>query len=437
LFPGRADASHIRVIFFLQGKRNRKSNPDYRSRVVAVMGIIMRSVLLCLALCIVSPTQVNSSNDIHATRDASPGPKDTVSGESKVEAREVDGQVVGDKPTNGMNLNHPSGSAEPTKDELCRTATLEAGANELPALFFTNLIQQESGFRPEVISPAGAQGIAQFMPRVASSYGLANPFEPVAALKASARLLADLLDQFGNLGLAAAAYNAGPKRVQDWMNNKRKLPAETRHYVHKITGLPAEHWANLRTNGFEVSLPAHARCPGFPPIIAANPTGSALAKRSFVGEREEQSANIARISSGAKQSLFARSLKVRSAQVAGRLSTTPATESSQRRSAVRSRSSDPDSATSRFIATPAPIILVEEKAQSGQRLSVDSKRRPLPRPSQFIVGALVPASIKASETSALAKTKALAQWAKQIGKKKTRIADSDSSARVASSKPKT
>jgi hypothetical protein len=398
------------------------------------MGIIMRSVLLCLALCIVSPTHVNSSSDIHATRDASPGPKDTASGETKVEAREVDGQVVGDKPTNGVSVNHPSGSAEPTKDELCRTATLEAGANELPALFFTNLIQQESGFRPEVVSPAGAQGIAQFMPRVASSYGLANPFEPVAALKASARLLADLLDQFGNLGLAAAAYNAGPKRVQDWMNNKRKLPAETRHYVHKITGLPAEHWANLRTNGFEVSLPAHARCPGLP-IMAANPTGPALAKRSIVREREEQSANVAR-SSGAKQNLFVRSLKVRSEQVASRLSATPASERSQRHSAARAPS-DLESKTSRFIATPTPIIMVEEKAQSGHRTSAARKRGSLSRPSEFIVGAPVSTSIKASETSALSKTKALAQWAKQLGKKKTRIADADSSARGASSKPKT
>jgi len=400
------------------------------------MGIIMRSVLLCLALCIVSPTQANSPNDIHATRDASPGPKDTASSETKVEARVVDGQVAGDKPAIGVGVNHHGGSAEPTKAELCRTATLEAGVNQLPALFFTNLIQQESGFRPEVVSPAGAQGIAQFMPRVASSYGLANPFEPVAALKASARLLADLLDQFGNLGLAAAAYNAGPKRVQDWMNNRRKLPAETRHYVHKVTGLPAEHWANLRTNGFEVSLPAHARCPGLP-IMAANPTGPALAKRSIVGEREEQSANIARISSGAKQNLFVRSLKARSAQVAGRLSTIPATESSQRRSAVLSRSSDRDSTTSRFVGTPAPIIMVEEKAQSGQRSSAARNRGALPRPSEFIVGAPVPASIKASETSALSKTKSLAQWAKQLGKKRTRVADAESAARGVSSKPKT
>src|SRR5215218_9035551 len=129
-----------------------------------------------------------------------------------------------------------------SKTELCSTVASVAKANNLPLLFFANLIHQESGFKPHVISPAGAQGIAQFMPRVAASYGLTNPFEPIAALKASGKLLADLVLQFGNLGLAAAAYNAGPKRVLDWMAKRGKLPADTRQYVHSITGYPAEHW---------------------------------------------------------------------------------------------------------------------------------------------------------------------------------------------------
>jgi hypothetical protein len=106
------------------------------------------------------------------------------------------------------------------------------------------------------------------MPRVAASYGLENPFEPFAALKASARLLTDLLGRFGNLGLAAAAYNAGPKRVQDWMARRRKLPAETRHYVHSITGRPAEQWASRGLKDTEARLPPHARCPDLPAIAA-------------------------------------------------------------------------------------------------------------------------------------------------------------------------
>jgi hypothetical protein len=52
--------------------------------------------------------------------------------------------------------------------------------------------------------------------------------------------------RFGNLGLAAAAYNAGPKRVSDWLRKKRRLPEETRNYVKAITGQPASSWAGSK-----------------------------------------------------------------------------------------------------------------------------------------------------------------------------------------------
>ncbi len=86
----------------------------------------------------------------------------------------------------------------------------EAQKDGLPVGFFTRLIWKESGFDPGAISPAGAQGVAQFMPRTASSRGLLNPFKPVEALRESASYLHELLQSFGNVGLAAAAYNAGP-----------------------------------------------------------------------------------------------------------------------------------------------------------------------------------------------------------------------------------
>ena len=146
-----------------------------------------------------------------------------------------------------------------SRHELCSAAASVAQANKLPIPFFANLIQQESAWRPAAISPAGAQGIAQFMPRVARNQGLQNPFDPIHALTVSGRFLADLVRQFGNLGLAAAAYNAGPKRVQDWMAKRGKLPNETRDYVRNITGYPAEQWANARAQGLR--LPAYARCP--------------------------------------------------------------------------------------------------------------------------------------------------------------------------------
>ena len=115
-------------------------------------------------------------------------------------------------------------------------------AEGLPVGFFTRLIWRESAFRPTAVSPAGAQGVAQFMPRTASERGLADPFDPAAAIPESAKLLAELELRFGNLGLAAAAYNAGPTAVDNWLAGKGALPFETQDYVLAITGYSAEDW---------------------------------------------------------------------------------------------------------------------------------------------------------------------------------------------------
>jgi hypothetical protein len=154
----------------------------------------------------------------------------------------------------------PAPPRQYSRRELCSAAASAAEANNLPVPFFANLIWQESGFKPHVVSPVGAQGIAQFMPRVAQAYGLENPFDPIHALATSAKFLNELLTQFGNVGLAAAAYNAGPKRVSDFMTKKRTLPAETRHYVRVITGAPAEKWAGMKTKAADVGTPRHAPC---------------------------------------------------------------------------------------------------------------------------------------------------------------------------------
>ena len=80
------------------------------------------------------------------------------------------------------------------------------------------------------------------MPGTASERGLADPFDPAAAIPASAKLLADLGRQFGNLGLAAAAYNAGPTAVTGWLAGARLLPIETSDYVLAITGHDVDEW---------------------------------------------------------------------------------------------------------------------------------------------------------------------------------------------------
>ena len=89
----------------------------------------------------------------------------------------------------------------------------------------------------------GAQGIAQFMPQTAAMRGLANAFEPLQALRESASYLRELRTTFsGNLGLAAAAYNAGPAAVEAWLAGRGVLPFETQAYVRIVTGYAAEAW---------------------------------------------------------------------------------------------------------------------------------------------------------------------------------------------------
>src|SRR5215467_8606128 len=127
-------------------------------------------------------------------------------------------------------------------DTICGALAAAAAQNDLPTDFFARLIWQESRFDPTVVSRAGAQGVAQFMPATATWRGLSNPFDPLEAIAESAKLLRDLRREFGNLGLAAAAYNAGPARVRDWLAGRRALPGETRAYVRIVTGHPPEKW---------------------------------------------------------------------------------------------------------------------------------------------------------------------------------------------------
>jgi Transglycosylase SLT domain len=80
---------------------------------------------------------------------------------------------------------------------------------------------------------------------------LRDPFDPVQALPKSAEFLRQLRAQFGNLGLAAAAYNAGPQRLRDWLAGKRTLPSETRIYVRNATGRSVQEWALARSKIFD------------------------------------------------------------------------------------------------------------------------------------------------------------------------------------------
>ncbi len=161
--------------------------------------------------------------------------------------------------------------AQASADAICRTIEQAAAENALPVAFFARLIWQESRFDPRAVSRAGARGIAQFMPGTALWRGLADPFHPLEALKESANWLGELSRDYGNLGLAAAAYNAGPGRVQAWLDGRGGLPAETRAYVRIITGRTAEEWASPDPPQWDASLPQGLPCDELATLILARP----------------------------------------------------------------------------------------------------------------------------------------------------------------------
>jgi hypothetical protein len=219
----------------------------------------LRTALRCYAvLCIVAALLLPGATAI--AQDAAPPP---TGGEAAKSAPE---QPVADKPQDKAEPNEkPRDKAEPpkpadaaattdTREAMCLMIEAAAKAEDLPLEFFARVIWQESRFQSDAVGPVTrsgqrAQGIAQFMPGTASERRLLDPFDPVQALPKSAEFLAELRSQFGNLGLAAAAYNAGQRRVQEWLAGSGYMPQETRSYVLAITGTTVDDWAAAGRNG--------------------------------------------------------------------------------------------------------------------------------------------------------------------------------------------
>jgi hypothetical protein len=178
-----------------------------------------------------------------------------------------------------------SASPGAAQNSICLLLESAAQANGLPIEYFARVIWQESRFRADAIGPVTrsgkrALGIAQFMPGTAAERNLLNPFDPIQALPKSAEFLRDLRREFGNLGLAAAAYNAGRRRVREWMAGTGKMPAETRAYVLAITGASVEQWAALGDNA-DKKLKSGPACGELIALIkrAPNPFVEALERR--------------------------------------------------------------------------------------------------------------------------------------------------------------
>jgi soluble lytic murein transglycosylase-like protein len=118
-------------------------------------------------------------------------------------------------------------------------AQADALAAGIPSGLFVRQINQESGFNPDSLSPAGAEGIAQFMPDTADGLGI-NPWNPVEALAGAAQLMAAYQRKYGgDYAKALAAYNGGSGTLQYCLRHYRAQwfscePAETRTYIEKI-----------------------------------------------------------------------------------------------------------------------------------------------------------------------------------------------------------
>src|SRR6202790_987708 len=180
------------------------------------------------ALCAVAVAVVVSCSGVRViAEEAAPAPSST-------EAAKPASPDTGERPQDSLQKPQTAKETD-TREAMCLMIEAAAKAQELPLEFFARVIWQESRFQSDAVGPVTrngerAQGIAQFMPGTASERRLLDPFDPVQALPKSAEFLSELRSQFGNLGLAAAAYNAGPRRGQEWLPRGRPgAPGERQH----------------------------------------------------------------------------------------------------------------------------------------------------------------------------------------------------------------
>ncbi|MFZ5648269.1 MAG: lytic transglycosylase domain-containing protein [Bacillota bacterium] len=136
------------------------------------------------------------------------------------------GSGRGLKPGGGRNYKKVNSSGI---ESLAERTAAKHGLD--PALLMA-VIKVESDFNPLAVSSAGATGLMQLMPETAASLGVKNPYDPLENLEGGARYLKSLMDRFGDVNLALAAYNAGPGAVEEYGG----VPpySETIYYLEKI-----------------------------------------------------------------------------------------------------------------------------------------------------------------------------------------------------------
>ena len=208
---------------------------------------------------------------------ADPGAADVRFAEPPAVAAPAAAAPSADPPAAAPPAEQASVPVTDTQRSMCMLLESAARTHGLPLEYFARVIWQESRFRADAVGPVTrsgkrALGIAQFMPGTAAERNLLNPFDPIQALPKSAEFLQELRQEFGNLGLAAAAYNAGPRRVREWLAGSGPMPAETRAYVAAITGASVELWA--KASGDADSKQEQG--PACTPLSRSAPAGGAV-----------------------------------------------------------------------------------------------------------------------------------------------------------------
>ena len=192
--------------------------------------------LLAAAAAAALIVRSNTSADAPAAQDAPAPEPDTGAGADLASTADTLAPVATNELGFSMpavNTWKPPKAAAPYLDTIAAAET----ANNLPAGLLARLLYQESRYRDDIItgatkSPAGAVGIAQFMPATARQMGV-DPLDPTSAIDGAARYLRQLFDQTGSWANALASYNWGIGNVK--RKGLGKAPAETRAYVAQIS----------------------------------------------------------------------------------------------------------------------------------------------------------------------------------------------------------
>lgn len=138
-------------------------------------------------------------------------------------------------------------------------------------LLLTAVVKQESQFVATAISPAGAMGLGQLMPPTAATCGITDPFDPIQNLDCAAMVLRENLDRFGNIELALAAYNAGPRAVIDC---GLCVPpnGETPRYVTAVIGYYKMYQGQGQALVFYASGTQYTILDNYPHVSTIDPT---------------------------------------------------------------------------------------------------------------------------------------------------------------------